>query len=627
MNQKLTFLLIAATLLTCSLTVNANVVLAKPFSDNMVLQRNCDAAVWGTADPEESVSVRFRAATATVTAEKDGQWRLAVKTGEAGGPFELTVTGANTLVVKNILVGEVWIGSGQSNMNMALLDGRGGVLNWEKEVAQADLPAVRLLQMPNGRDRHEPKFEGIWTTCTPETARHFSAILYFFARRLSAELHVPVGVINASVGGSAITPWIPGGDLHKRCIAPLVPFSVRGFLWYQGETDVNMTSAVYGGKMRQVIEGWRREWGHELPFYYVQIAPFMLPEHDAQAAIWEAMTRTLALPATGMVSTFDVGDLVNIHPKDKQTVAARLANLALRETYGQQGLAARSPRFHALTREGHALRVSFDDADGGLLTSDATDPDWVQIAGTDKVFRWAHCRIDGATLLVSHPDIPEPVAVRYGWDGLAEPNLLGKLSHLPVLPFRSDDWESGNSAKPPVIDLPTIQAADAEAAVKALEALPATYLEPGGRRLAAIRLAKAGNDLAVLAEVTDCRAGTPAAKDIALEIFGSKTDNPTVRQLVLMPCTGHVLAYEMSKQQPTPPVIRQLLIPQAGGCRVALLIPLAFFGLTDTDTALRFELAATLTPNAAHRPTYHALFGSVGAFRDNTRFATLKLGK
>lgn len=609
-------------ILLCALAAHADVKLARPFSDNMVLQRDGEAAIWGTAAPGETVTVTFREATATSTADKDGRWRANVKTGNAGGPFELTVTGANTIVLKNVLVGEVWLGSGQSNMNMSLMDRRGGVLNWEAEAAKATDPNIRFFQVTSGVP-HEPRYENQWTACTPDTAKHFSAILYFFARRLSAELQVPIGVMNVSEGGSKIDLWLNGGNLYNDRLRPVLPYTVRGILWCQGEANIADSANDYAAKMTRLIEGWRKDWGSTLPFYYVQIAPYLTARRQGQADIWDAMQRTLALPATGMVSTLDIGDLTNVHPKDKQTVAARLANLALREQYGRKELAAYSPRYRSLTNEGYALRIHFDHAEGGLATSDDTAPDWVQVAGADKIFRRAQCRIDGETLLVSHPGVPEPVAVRFAWDGAAEPNLIGRASRLPVLSFRTDDWALPRTILPFAITVPAVQATDEQQLAEALGTQPAYEINVGGHPLASAQLVRTGTDLLVQVNIFDARAGTAAEKEVALELFGVRKADNKILQIAVRPALNKL----SSSPSDVAEKIQLQVHAQARGYRVLLRVPLAFYGLTEADTTLRLELAVTATYHPVRMAIRRSFFGSLGTMQDSNSFAIVTLAQ
>ncbi|MHC4887393.1 MAG: sialate O-acetylesterase, partial [Planctomycetota bacterium] len=268
---------------------------ARPFADHMVLQQG-KAGIWGTAAPREKIHIDFRGREVSTAADIKGRWQVTVPTGTPGGPFELTLTGTNTVKLTDILVGEVWLGGGQSNMNMTLRDGRGGVTHWQAEVKAAHHPQIRLLLVPNGRDRHNPELAWRWTSCTPAVAKDFSATLTFFARRLQAELNVPVGIVNASQGGSAIQPWLAGKPLYQKCIAPLLPQTLRGVLWYQGEANVGMSSTAYGQAMKALIQGWRRAFGQALPFYYVQTAPVLSKGAAKHPLIWEGMTAALDLP-------------------------------------------------------------------------------------------------------------------------------------------------------------------------------------------------------------------------------------------------------------------------------------------------------------------------------------------
>ena len=619
----------------------ADVTVACPFGDHMVLQRGA-AVVWGTATPESDVTLTFREKTTEVAVNAQGQWRASIPTGEAGGPFELVIAEKapekpHAVTLTDILVGEVWLGSGQSNMNMSLMDGRGGVLNHEAEIKAAEYPSIRFLQIPNGRDAHNPKYERVWTACEPDTARHFSAALYFFARRLSEELKIPVGVINASQGGSAIAGWLPGGDLYKKCIDGLVPLTIKGVLWYQGESDVGAANQ-YGEKMNGLIAGWRTAWGAEWPFYAVQIAPHASDPFNT-ALIWGETLRALdGHKATGMVSTFDIGDLTNIHPKNKQAVGLRLANLALREQYGKGALPAYSPRFGAVAVADSRARVTFAQAEGGLATVDGSAPDWFQIAGEDQIFHWAQTKIDGDTVEAWSPDVAKPVALRYGWDATAMPNLIGKDSRLPALPFRTDSWAKADPKKAGAstpLAIPTLSP-DITAATldTALLAHAPISLISGGRTLGTMRLGTRDRLLAVRLDVTDALVTPDAAdwKDISIEFYAAKTGDKTVRQVVLIPSgmgtVKHVEWYEMGKKQDAAALPIANMAPAApNGYTLTAVIPLAALGIPDEATAFTFEAAAATAPHAQANRSWRSFFGSMGAFQNASRFRPCQIEK
>jgi sialate O-acetylesterase len=404
-----------------------------------------------------------------------------------------------------VLVGEVWLCSGQSNMQFSV----SSVSHARKELQQANHPHIRLFTVPM-RPAGEPANDvsGTWTVCTPKTVPGFAAVGYFFGRELHDQLDVPVGLINSSWGGTRIEPWTPPvgfsdvpalasiltgiGEAHAAyakttaaalphyaewlaiaeqakskgetipsppewpasplgnnyaptglyngMIHPLVPFAIRGAIWYQGESN-NGEGMLYFEKMKALIDGWRSVW-HEgdFPFLYVQLAPYNYGGGNptALARIWEAQTAALAIPDTGMAVTNDVGNVKDIHPKDKQDVGKRLALWALAKTYGKQ-IVYSGPLYKSMNIDGSKIRVKFDHVGGGLVARNGKPLDWFQIAGEDKKFVDAEATIDGDSVVVSSPKVEKPVAVRFAFDQVAEPNLQN-VEGLPASAFRTDKW-------------------------------------------------------------------------------------------------------------------------------------------------------------------------------------------
>jgi len=401
-------------------------------------------------------------------------------------------------------VGEVWLCSGQSNMQMVV----GGVNNAAKEMAEAKYPRIRQCRVPN-------KASGLpaedarcwWAECSPTTVRGFSAAAYFFGRELHKSLGVPIGLVNSSWGGTRIEPWTPAAGfdtvpelqnfkkmvtygnkqyakklagaldgieawvketrqalaegrsvkpmpgprhpfesrsaptgLYNGMIHPIVPFAIRGAIWYQGEANRN-DGMLYFHKMRALIGGWRKVWDQgEFPFYFVQIAPYKYGRGPhALAFLWEAQTAALSIPNTGMAVINDIGNLTNIHPKNKQDVGKRLALLALARTYGQADLVCSGPLYKSMSVEDGKIRVNFEHVGGGLVSRDGKALDWFEIAGSDKKFAKAKAEIDGDSVIVSSEEVGKPVAVRFAWSELAEPNLMNKEG-LPASAFRTDKW-------------------------------------------------------------------------------------------------------------------------------------------------------------------------------------------
>ncbi len=440
--------------------------------DNMVLQRDMPVPIWGWADKGEEVTVSVAGQTLSAKASDDGRWKVILAKLGVGQPLEMTIKGSsgNVITLKNILVGEVWVGSGQSNMQM----GVNSCKDAPKEIAEAKYPNIRLFTVPN-KKAAEPQTncEGQWVECSPASVPGFSAAAYFFGRQLHKELNVPVGLINTSWGGSPAQWWtsrktlesidslksLVGGEsssLYNAMIAPLIPYAIRGAIWYQGEANVG-GAYQYRTLFPAMIANWRADWGQgDFPFGYVQIAPFAGYSEDwganpaACAELWEAQTMTLKLsPNTGMAVTVDIADVDFIHPKNKdyrgihptnkQDVGRRLALWALAKVYGKD-LVYSGPIYKSMTVEGNKIRLQFDHVGGGLIASDGKPLTYFTIAGADQKFVPATAVIDGNSLVVGSDQVPQPVAVRFAWRDDATPNLASKEG-LPASPFRTDTWK------------------------------------------------------------------------------------------------------------------------------------------------------------------------------------------
>ncbi len=450
---------VSAVILFCGLgpPARADVKLPKVLGDHMVLQRGRPVRVWGWADPGEKVTVSLGAHKAAATAGEDGAWAVTLPAMKAGGPHEMTVAGNNTLVLRDILIGEVWVCSGQSNMEWRLVASRGGY----EAIRTADYPRIRLFHLPRlFSDEPVADVKTSWRVCSPKTVSWFSGVGYFFGRELHKELDVPVGLMMSAVGGTRIEPWTPAvgvksvpelagkdkpvdGKLYNGMIHPLVPMAIRGVIWYQGEGNLD-DGWIYYHRMRALINGWRTAWGQgDFPFYYVQLAPLnwgpSARPGTALPKIWEAQTAALRVPNTGMVVTNDIGNTGRAHPRNKQDVGKRLALWALAKTYGKKDVIYSGPLYKAMKVEGSAIRITFRHAHGGLASRDGKALTWFTIAGADKRFVPAKAEIDGKSVVVSSDAVKEPVAVRFGWHQIAEPNLMNKAG-LPASTFRTDTW-------------------------------------------------------------------------------------------------------------------------------------------------------------------------------------------
>ena len=455
------------------------------FKDHMVLQRETDAAIWGTARPGATVVVSpsWSKESAQTTADRDGNWQTAVTTPAAGGPFKVAVTcGSESKQLSDVLVGEVWICSGQSNMQWKL---RGfGVDHFKEDVEKAKFPRIRFCDVPQvialeGQNQVNAK----WTVCSPQTALAFSAVGYFFGSRLHRDLDVPIGLISTNWGGSSAEAWVSPevlkkdfpefnpqfatnakiakqtgvlfsrankpprglnqrnpGVLYNSMIQPLIPFSFRGVVWYQGESNVKEPEQ-YRTLFPAMVRDWRSRWGRgDFPFYFVQIAPFAYKREPVSAAfLREAQTMALSEPNTGMVVTMDIGNPNNIHPKQKKPVGERLALLALKHDYDRKELVASGPMYASHEVEGGTVRLRFKDVGGGLVSRDKKPLTHFTVAGADKNFVPAKAVIDGGSIVVGSDEVKEPVAVRFAWGSGDMPNLSNR-DGLPASSFRTDDW-------------------------------------------------------------------------------------------------------------------------------------------------------------------------------------------
>lgn len=454
---------------------SADVTLPPLFSDNLLLQQP-RSAVWGKADPGEKVTVTLGKTSAKATAEADGKWRAELAGLKPGLAGDLTVAGKNTLTVRNVAVGDVWVGSGQSNMEMTVVSGTwckyGGALDAAREAAEADYPALRMfITVKKGEPQPMENVEGRWEVCTPENLPHWSAAGYFFARQLHRDLGgLPIGLIQSSVGGSACQSWTPDaavkadpelnqfyprrGGLYNGMIAGLTPFPVKGVIWYQGEANVGVQrvgdSTYYRRLLPAMIDAWRKAWNRpDLPFYIVQLANWRAQNPEPADSLWADLReaqREIAnkIPDTGLAVAIDIGDEKNIHPANKQEVGRRLALVAEAKTYGKP-VESSGPAFEAARFDGAQVRVRFRPGTAaGLHTKGNAPVKAFAIAGEDRKFYWAQAQIisgseGDASLALTSPRVAKPVAVRYAWANNPEVNLVNRAG-LPAVPFRTDDW-------------------------------------------------------------------------------------------------------------------------------------------------------------------------------------------
>lgn len=491
---------------TCGLC-RAELRLCSLFTDHMVLQRDQPIKVWGWTEPSVAVTVKLSNAQFTVNAEgkstADGRFDLTLPPQAAGGPFELTVKAKETKTISDVMIGEVWLCSGQSNMQWPVSSSNDADL----EALTAKFPNLRMISVPRvGTQELQSDFEGEWTTCTPKTVMDFSAVGYFFGRQLHQTLDVPIGLIDNSWGGSACEAWVERsvleederfselvskwkntestydhraemekhqqrldnwkktqkgnrprgprnvlegqhrpGNLFAGVLNPVIGYSMKGVIWYQGETNASR-GYQYRELFPLMIKHWRDKWGAgDFPFYWVQLADYRaeaeVPGDSDWAELREAQTMTLnALANTGEAVILNLGEASDIHPKNKQDVAKRLARLALANDYGFD-LVCRSPLFREATPSGSRMVLKFDHVGAGLDTFDVKQPIGFTIAAVDQKFVAATAKIVGNdTIEVWADEVQQPVAVRYAWADNPVCNVQNKQG-LPMTPFRTDEWK------------------------------------------------------------------------------------------------------------------------------------------------------------------------------------------
>ena len=442
------FAVLAILLITSASRIQADVKLPAVLDSHMVIQRDRPVRIWGTADPGEAVSVTLGSETKKTTAGDDSRWLVELSAQKADGkPRQISIAGKNEIVLNDILVGEVWIGSGQSNMEWRLNSTHGS----KEAIAAASHPNIRLFHVPKVRKpAPADDVQAAWKVCSPETIPTFSAVLYYFGAELQKELKVPIGLINSSWGGSPIEPWtIKGkssGAMYNGMIAPLTNVSVRGAIWYQGETNVlNKNGLSYADKMKDLIEGWRTAFQNpDLAFHFVQIAPWSGRYEPGQLpALWEAQAASLKIPNTGMAVTTDLVDnIADIHPRNKRDVGHRLSLWALTKNYGRKGLVYSGPLYTGMSVEGGSIRLKFAHTGEGLKSSDGKPLTEFRIAGESGDFVDAEATVDGHTVVLRAESVSKPARVQFGWHKTAQPNLVNSAG-LPASPFQTVNWRGG----------------------------------------------------------------------------------------------------------------------------------------------------------------------------------------
>ncbi|WP_146072132.1 sialate O-acetylesterase [Bryocella elongata] len=495
----------AALILSFAAAAFAEVKPNQLFTDHAVLQSGMPVPVWGTADPGERVVVTLGKRTQSAITGPDGKWMIKLGKMSPAGPFTMTIQGKNTVVVNDVLVGEDWIGSGQSNMAFTVSKKAAsfaGMLDEDKEIAAANYPQLRIFMAVTNKT-YEPQSEikGEWKIATPENAAAFSAVAYLFGRDLNQALKEPVGMIVVAFGASTAESWIsrpvmsgdpqlrpmlsrfddlyrfyqshpnattdqspPGPQtinsrpgkpgplrdpvqdqhqptvLYNGMVHPILPFAMRGVIWYQGESIVGGKAgvALYPHVMETLVKDWRAEWGEgDFPFYCVQLPPLKNPSNNPM--VREGQAKLLSLRHTGMAVTLDVGDPTNVHPKDKEPVGDRLSRIALANVYGKK-LEFSGPVYTGMKVRGSEIVVTFKHAEG--LTGKGGPLEWFQVAGADGKYVDATAKVRGKTVAVHSDQVPAPVSVRYAWDNYPQGANLVNSAGLPAAPFRSDSQDA-----------------------------------------------------------------------------------------------------------------------------------------------------------------------------------------
>ena len=459
--QKFCFFTIAAILL--SQVIYAQLRLPSIISSGMVLQQNDSVTLWGWGNPGEKIFVNtsWDEKTDSSVVNNRANWRIKIRTPDAGGPYKITLKGIITHVLEDILIGEVWVCSGQSNMERNYFN---NLKDIKDELPGCYNPNIRFFNIPKTTANHQQDdIKAQWTICDSNTLKSFSAVGYFFGKKLNKDLNIPVGLINASWSGTPAEVWTPEdvfrddeelklssaklqsfrwwpkheGLCYNAMIDPVTKFTIAGAIWYQGESNI-INNNTYHKLFTTMIRSWREAWKKDFPFYYVQIAPYKYGFNNVGALVREAQTKAMNFPNTGMVVVTDLIDSVtNIHPSNKHDVGYRLANWALAETYKQKGLAYRSPVYKSKTTNKNKIILSFENSFKGFVASGAITGFY--ISGEKEQWFPAEAKIEKDKIIVWSNDVSAPLHVRFGFGNTIIGNVFSKEG-LPLCPFRTDNW-------------------------------------------------------------------------------------------------------------------------------------------------------------------------------------------
>lgn len=455
-------------LLCFATTLSAEIKLPALFSSNMVLQQNTEIPIRGKATPNKRVTLvtSWNKKRHSAMSDSNGLWQLTFTTPQAGGPYSIVISDGKPLALNNVMIGEVWICSGQSNMEMPMRGFQNEpIAGGNMDILTSANPAIRLFTVARSSHIHpQNDVNGIWKESLPANVASFSATAYYFGRLLNHTLQIPIGLIVTAWGGSSIEAWmnqqmlqafpeaiIPTSTenirnphrvptmLYQAMIHPLTDFPMKGVIWYQGESNTERAHS-YARMFQSMVEGWRKNWqgGATFPVYFCQIAPFQYNQVNS-AFLREAQVNSEKItPNTAMAVLLDAGEPHNIHPAKKREAGERLALLALQKTYQLQGFAATSPSFRNIEIKNDTVVVHFDHAPLGLVAPQL-ESKWFRLAGTDRVFHPAKARIVRNRIIVTSAAVSQPVAVRYAFENFVIGDVFS-TEGLPVSSFRSDQW-------------------------------------------------------------------------------------------------------------------------------------------------------------------------------------------
>ncbi len=448
-------------------TAFANIRLPAVINNNMVLQQQSSVKIWGWGAPSEKVFITtsWSHKTDSAVSSRDGKWEASLQTPAAGGPYTITFKGSNEIVLNNVLIGEVWVCSGQSNMEFSYYN---GIKQIKEELPTSYHPNIRFFNITKTSALYpQEDCNATWAICDSNTLKAFSAVGYFFGKKLNEKLNVPIGLINSNWGGTPAEIWTPAvtiardtilqkaadkrvpepwgpykpGFAYNAMIAPITNYAIAGAIWYQGESNTG-AAETYNRLFNAMIDSWRTQWNKEFPFYYVQIAPYTYGRKNEGALLREAQAQTSTHKNVGMVVITDlVDDVKNIHPQNKRDVGNRLANWALAETYHQPDMVYKSPVFKDMNVQNGKATISFDNIKTGLQVKGTTITE-LYVAGEDKIFHAATATIEKGKIVVWSDEVKKPLVVRYGFSNTAIGNLFS-TEGLPVAPFRTDNWDAG----------------------------------------------------------------------------------------------------------------------------------------------------------------------------------------